>query len=162
MTLGGERVHEKTTIDSFYAPGGGLEFFTAGHSPVSLEILSTGHYKNLGGAGGFGPELETEIPLVASVPGAPYASVETIKVKAGSAYGPKVKPSAKGKKPTYYGTVAREGQMPERRLQNQDRSHLRRSGRPAAAERDARIRRTLPHEVGQKVGRSCCAVQGTA
>jgi hypothetical protein len=85
VTLGGERVHEKTTIESFYAPGGGLEFFTAGHSPVSLEILSTGHYKHLAGAGGFGPELETEIPLVASVPGAPYASVERIKVQAGSA-----------------------------------------------------------------------------
>jgi hypothetical protein len=111
VTLGGERVHEETTIDSFYAPGGGLEFFTAGHSPVSLEILSKGHYLNLGGAGGFGPELETEIPLVASVPGAPYASVENIKVKAGSARGPKNKPSAK-KKPTYYGTVPKKGQCP--------------------------------------------------
>jgi hypothetical protein len=113
VTLGGERVHEKTTIESFYAPGGGLLFFTAGHSPVSLEILSTGHYKNLHGAGGFGPELETEIPLVASVPGAPYASVETIKVKAGSAYGPKVKPNHKGKKATYYGTVPKKGQCPK-------------------------------------------------
>jgi hypothetical protein len=113
VTLGGERVHETTTIESFYAPGGGLEFFTAGHTPVSLEILSKGHYLNLGGAGGFGPELETEIPLVASVPGAPYASVENIKVKAGSARGPKVKPSAKGKKPVYYGTVPVKGKCPK-------------------------------------------------
>jgi hypothetical protein len=113
VTLGGERVHEATTIESFYAPGGGIEFLTTGSKPVLLEILSSGRYLNLGGSGGFGPELETEIPLVASVPGAPYASVETIKVKAGSAYGPKVKPNAKGKKPVYYGTVPKKGSCPK-------------------------------------------------
>jgi hypothetical protein len=86
VTFGGERVVEKAELSSFYAPGGGIEFFTDGHSPVSLEILSSGHYVNLGGGGGFGPELVTEVPLVASVPGAPYASVTSINVKAGSAY----------------------------------------------------------------------------
>jgi hypothetical protein len=86
VTFGGERVEEAVEISSFYAPGGGLEFFADGHSPVSLEILSAGHYVNLGGGGGYGPELITEVPLVASVPGAPYASVKTITVKAGSAY----------------------------------------------------------------------------
>jgi hypothetical protein len=108
VSLGGERVHETTTIESFYAQGGGLEFFTFGHSPVNLEILSKGRYINLGGSGGFGPELETEIPLVASVPGAPYASVETIKVKAGSAYGPK-----NPKKAVYYGRVPKKGKCPK-------------------------------------------------
>ena len=105
VTLGGERVQEKATIDSFYAPGGGLEFFTAGHSPVSLEILSTGHYMNLAAAAASAPSSKPKSRSWHSVPGAPYASVETINVKAGSAYGPKVKPSAKGKKPIYYGTV---------------------------------------------------------
>jgi hypothetical protein len=85
VSLGGERVREKATLESFYAPGGGIQFFTAGHSPVSLEILSVGHYAHLGGAAGFGPELLAQVPLVASVPGAPYASVERIKVQAGSA-----------------------------------------------------------------------------
>ncbi len=85
VTFGGERVEETAELSSFYAPGGGFLFFTDGHSPVSLEILSTGSYVNLGGAGGFGPELKTKVPLVASVPGAPYASVKTIDVKAGSA-----------------------------------------------------------------------------
>ena len=113
VSLGGERVKEHLTIESFYAEGGGLEFFAAGHSPTVIEILSKGHYINVGGAGGFGPELETEIPLVASVPGAPYASTETIKVKAGSAYGPKVKPNHRGKKPVYYGTVPKKGQCPK-------------------------------------------------
>ncbi len=85
VTFGTERVEEAAELSSFYAPGGGIEFFTDGHSPVSLEILSSGKYVNLGGAGGFGPKLITEVPLVASVPGAPYASVKSITVKAGSA-----------------------------------------------------------------------------
>ena len=86
VTFGGERVEEAAEISSFYAPGGGIEFFTDGHTPVSLEILSSGHYVNLGGGGGYGPRLITEVPLIASVPGAPYASVKSINVKAGSAY----------------------------------------------------------------------------
>jgi hypothetical protein len=86
VTFGGERVEEDAELKSFYSPGGGLEFFTDGHSPVSLEILSKGKYVNLNGAAGYGPELKTIVPLVPSVPGAPYASVKSISVKAGSAY----------------------------------------------------------------------------
>ena len=98
VTFGGERVEENAELSSFYSPGGGLEFFTECHSPVSLEILSTGKYVNLGGGGGYGPELKTKVPLVASVPGAPYASVKNITVKVGSAY------KSHGK-PIYYGRV---------------------------------------------------------
>jgi hypothetical protein len=86
VTFGTERVEEALEVSSFYAPGGGIEFFADGHSPVSLEILSSGHYTNLGGAAGFGPELLTEVPLIASVPGAPFASATKINVKAGSAF----------------------------------------------------------------------------
>ncbi len=107
VSLGGERVKEAATVESFFAPGGGLEFFTAGHSPVSLEVLSTGRIRNPRGAAGFGPEFETQIPLVASVPGAPYASVESIRVRVGSAYGPK-----SPKRATYYGRVPKKGQCP--------------------------------------------------
>jgi len=101
VTFGGERVEESAELSSFYAPGGGFLFFVDGHAPVSLEIISTGHFVNLGGAGGFGPELKTKVPLVASVPGAPYASAKSIDVKTGSAIGPKNNP----KKDTYYGRV---------------------------------------------------------
>jgi hypothetical protein len=86
VTFGGERVEEEAEVSSFYAPGGGFEFFVDGHSPVSLELISSGHYINLNGGGGSGPKLITEVPLVASVPGAPYASARLIDVKAGSAY----------------------------------------------------------------------------
>ena len=101
VSFGSERVPEEATLESFYAPGGGLEFFTSGHSPVSLEILSKAHYVNLGGGEGFGPKLIAEVPLVATVPGAQYASVTTIKIKAGSARGPK-------KHPVYYGTLPKK------------------------------------------------------
>jgi hypothetical protein len=98
VSFGTERVEEPAELSSFYAPGGGIEFFTDGHSPVSLEILSSGHYINLGGGGGFGPKLIAEVPLVSTVPGAPFASVESINVKAGSAI-------KKGGKTIYYGRV---------------------------------------------------------
>jgi hypothetical protein len=71
-------------------------------------VLSTGVIRNPHGAGGFGPEFESHIPLVASLPGAPYASVEHIKVKEGAAYGPK-----NPKKATYYGRVPKKGQCPK-------------------------------------------------
>jgi hypothetical protein len=86
VTFGGERVEETAENFSFYKPGGGFTFFTDGHSPVSLEVYSNGGYVNYTGGGGYGPELKVKVPLVASVPGAPYASVKTIDVKAGSAF----------------------------------------------------------------------------
>ncbi|HTU80156.1 MAG TPA: hypothetical protein VMF09_15500 [Solirubrobacteraceae bacterium] len=98
VTIGGERVEEAVEIFSFYKPGGGIEFFADGHTPVSLEILSKGHYVNLDGAGGFGLEAVVAVPLVASVPGAPYASVRTITGTFGSAF------TSHGK-PVYYGRV---------------------------------------------------------
>ncbi len=101
VTLGGERVEETTQIFSFYKPEGGFIFLTKGTDPVSLEILAPGHYKNFVGGAGYGPELEVTVPEIASLPGAPFASVKTIKVEAGSAIGPKNNP----KKDTYYGRV---------------------------------------------------------
>ena len=101
VSFGSERVEEPATLESFYAPGGGITFFTDGHSPVSLEILSKAHYVSLGGAGGFGPKLISEVPLVSTVPGAPYASVKSISVKAGSAR------KVHGK-PVYYGRVPKK------------------------------------------------------
>jgi hypothetical protein len=98
VAFGTERVPETSELFSFFAPGGGLEFFTFGHTPTTLEIPSTGHYVSLGGAGGFGPELIAAVPLVETVPGAPYASVEAIKIRVGAAY-------KKGKKTVYYGTM---------------------------------------------------------
>ncbi len=49
VAFGSSIVPETTTIESFYAPGGGLEFFTFGHEPVLLEILSKAHFVNATG-----------------------------------------------------------------------------------------------------------------
>ncbi len=95
VSFGKERVEEATTVQGFFAPHGGLDFFTAGHSPVALEIVSKGHYVHRGGI--YSEEAVTEVPLVETVPGAPDASVEKIEVIIGAAY-------MKGKTPVYYGT----------------------------------------------------------
>lgn len=84
VAFGSEIVPETATIEPFYAPDGGLEFFTFGHEPVLIEILSKGRYVNVDREG-FGQKLTAQVPLVETVPGAQDASVEKINVKVGSA-----------------------------------------------------------------------------
>ena len=96
VTFGTERVPEEAELRAFFAEGGFL-FYTAGHSPVSLEIVSRGHWINSHQAP-YGDELITLVPPVATVPGAPLASVKTLKLKTGAAI-------KKGKKLVSYGTV---------------------------------------------------------
>jgi hypothetical protein len=85
VTFGSERVPEEAELRAFFAPHGGLLFYTVGHTPVSLEIVSAGHFVN-SRARPYGLELITLVPPVASVPGAPLASVRKIKIKVGAAY----------------------------------------------------------------------------
>jgi hypothetical protein len=96
VSFGTERVEEATSVQGFFAPGGALQFYTQGTTPVSLEFISASHitYGNT-------PAIDTTVPLVETVPGAPDASVETINVTAGSAY-------KKGKTTVYYGTVPKK------------------------------------------------------
>jgi len=100
VSFGSERVPEEVEIQPYFAPGGGLEFYAAGHSPVALELISKGHYVTGGGAG-FGQVLMSEVPLVETVPGAPDASTEKISVKVGAAI-------KKNGKTTYYGRVPKK------------------------------------------------------
>jgi hypothetical protein len=97
VTFGSERVPEETKLQAFFGPNKELLFYTQGSSPVSLEILSTGTYVNSGQAP-YGLELKSLIPPVATVPGAPLASVKNINVKVGAAI-------KKGKKLISYGTL---------------------------------------------------------
>ena len=122
-------------------------FFTEGRSPVSLEILSPGHYKNYVGGGGYGPELKSPCLRSRARPGAPFASVKTIKVKAGSAIGPKNNP----KKDTYYGRVPKV--CPKGGFPRQDRSDLRRKRRRVeTGPRDGAVQGAVPEEVGATGG----------
>jgi hypothetical protein len=98
VAFGTSIVPETTSIEAFYAPGGGLTFFTFGHEPVLLEILSTGHYVSAGAP--FSKKLESDIPLVETVPGAQDASVKTIKIKVGTAF-------RRGGQPVFYGRLPR-------------------------------------------------------
>ena len=61
VTFGSERVPEETELRAFFAPGGGLLFYVAGHSPVSLEFVSSGKYVN-SGKPPYGLELITQVP----------------------------------------------------------------------------------------------------
>ncbi len=100
VSFGTERVEESATVQAFFAPGGRLNFFSAGHSPVSLEIVSKGRFVNAGGK--YGKEVRTEVPLIETVPGAPDSSVLKISVKTGAARGPK------NSHATYYGRLPKK------------------------------------------------------
>jgi hypothetical protein len=99
VAFGSSIVPETTTIESFYAPGGGLEFFTFGHEPVLLEILSKAHFVSASGL--YSKELIAQVPLVETVPGAQDASVKSISVVVGSAI-------RKNGKTIYYGRVPKK------------------------------------------------------
>jgi hypothetical protein len=96
VSFGGTRVNEKATIQSFFTAGGGLAFYTEGTSPAELEVLASGNFSTAPPP--FGPKLTVPVPLVETVPGAPYASVLSIKGKVGAAV-------KHGKKLISYGTV---------------------------------------------------------
>ncbi|HUB73289.1 MAG TPA: hypothetical protein VL979_04550 [Solirubrobacteraceae bacterium] len=85
VTIGGERVEEHGELFEFFGPGGGTEYLADGHSPVELEILTKGRFSHLDGIDGYGFEEEEQVPLVATLPGAPYASVKTISATFGAA-----------------------------------------------------------------------------
>jgi hypothetical protein len=99
VSFGNTRVEEKATVQAFFTAGGKLAFFTEGREPASLEILSTGSFS--GAPNPFSQKLNAVVPLVSTVPGAPYASVQKIRIKVGAAF-------MKGKKLISYGTVPKK------------------------------------------------------
>jgi hypothetical protein len=96
VSFGGTRVEEKATIQAFFAPENKIAFYTEGREPAVLEVLATGSFSTA--LPPFGPKFTVPVPLVLTVPGAPYASVLSIKGKLGAAY-------KQGKKLISYGTV---------------------------------------------------------
>ncbi|MGH2904751.1 MAG: hypothetical protein ACRDK7_14390 [Solirubrobacteraceae bacterium] len=99
VSFGTERVHETVSVQPFFAPGGDLEFFVDGVTPVSIEIISKGRIVN--SAAPYGPEVVATVPLIESVPGALDASALEINVKVGASY------KKKGGKRVYYIRVPR-------------------------------------------------------
>lgn len=84
VSFGGTRVHETLTLQAFFAAGGRIAYYAEGTSPALIEVLGSGTFSYPGG--GFGPEFSASVPLVATVPEAPYAVVQSIHVRVGAAY----------------------------------------------------------------------------
>jgi len=99
VSFGTERVSETVSVQPFFAPGGNLEFYVQGTSPVSIEILSKG--KVVSASPPFGPTVEAEVPVIESVPGALDASAKEINVTVGAAH-------KQGKKTISYLTVPKK------------------------------------------------------
>ena len=95
VSFGSTRVHETLSVQPFFETGGGLAFYAEGTSPAEIELLSPGSFTS---APGSGPVFKGVVPLVETVPGAPFGSVEFIKVKVGAAF-------MQGKKLVSYGTI---------------------------------------------------------
>ncbi len=98
VSFGAERVEERASIKAFFAPGGALQFYTAGSSPVSLEFLSPSHVASAPAP--YAQKFVTSVPLIETVPGAPDASALSIEVKIGTAM-------RKGKHVIFYGRMPR-------------------------------------------------------
>jgi hypothetical protein len=84
VSFGTERVRETASVQPFFAPGGSLEFFVDGKTPVVLEILGVGHVMDASPP--FGLEFLGEVPLIETVPGALDASFEEGAIGVGAAY----------------------------------------------------------------------------
>lgn len=97
VSFGAERVPETATLQAFFGSNNGLLFFVQGSTPVSLEFVSSGTYVPYNKEG-YGLELKTLVPAIATVPGAPFASTKEINIKVGAAI-------KKGKKIVSYGTL---------------------------------------------------------
>jgi hypothetical protein len=84
VSFGSTRVHETLTLQAFFAPGGELAFYAEGRSPAVIEVLGKAGFTDAGGM--FGPEFNATVPLVETVPEAPYAVVESVRLKIGAAF----------------------------------------------------------------------------
>ncbi len=84
VTFGTERVPEEASLQAFFGPGSTLLFYVQGSSPVSLEFVSAGTNVD-SGQPPYGVELKTQVPAIATVPGAALASTKTINIKVGAA-----------------------------------------------------------------------------
>jgi hypothetical protein len=84
VAFGGEPVPEKVTIESFFAPAGGLTFLVEGATPSYFQVLEKARW--IDASPPYGQEVLVEVPLVETAPGANDASILSFTVKVGAAY----------------------------------------------------------------------------
>jgi hypothetical protein len=94
VSIAGERVPERATVQGFFNQTGGLIFSIIGSTPVSFEEFATATYQNTPN----GVVGTAQLPLISTLPEAPYASAEQFKIKIGAAF-------KQGKKLVSFGTV---------------------------------------------------------
>ncbi|HEY5045740.1 MAG TPA: hypothetical protein VII53_07770 [Solirubrobacteraceae bacterium] len=98
--IGGQLVEETATVQAYFAPGGGLEFYANAEAPISAQLVAaTGMFGSAKPP--YGLEFNGAVNLIDSVPGAPPVSTTSINLKVGSAY-------KKGKKTISYGTLPKK------------------------------------------------------
>lgn len=83
VAFGNEIVPETASIQVRHSPGGGLSLEVFGHDPVLIEVLSQARFSGVGGQ--FGTQLEAEVPLVETVPGARDLSFQSLALGLGTA-----------------------------------------------------------------------------
>lgn len=84
VVFGGTIVREKVKVQAYFAGGSKLIFFIEGKAPAFIESYASGALKPFN-KGPFGLREQTEVPLITTVTGAPYAIAEYINVKVGAA-----------------------------------------------------------------------------
>lgn len=84
VSFGETRVHETLTLQIFFAPNSEIAYFAEGRSPAVIEVMGKANFTSSGG--GFGPKFTGAVPLVETVPGAPYGVVETARLTVGAAF----------------------------------------------------------------------------
>jgi hypothetical protein len=97
--IGGSPITETATLQAFFSPGGGLNFYANAEAPISAQIVSQGHFTKASAP--YGLKFEAEVPLIEALPGAPDVSVTSIDVLVGAAYRKKGKTIS-------YGTVPKK------------------------------------------------------
>jgi hypothetical protein len=77
-------VEEKVSVTAYFAPGTNkLAFWIEGREPAVIEKYATGSFTTISGP--FTKKLTSNVPLVETVSGAPYAMAEQIRVTLGAA-----------------------------------------------------------------------------
>lgn len=71
VSFGGDRVHETLTLQAFFAGAQKIAYYAEGTSPALVEVLGSGTVTAASGA--FSHEFNAAVPLVETVPEAPYA-----------------------------------------------------------------------------------------
>jgi hypothetical protein len=75
VSFGGDRVHETLSLQAFFAGAQKVAYYAEGTSPALVEVLGSGTITAAEGA--FGHEFNAAVPLVQTVPEAPYAVVQS-------------------------------------------------------------------------------------